>query len=86
MFESEDPSFSMQQECAKISKQKLDECLTAETAEELTPFKAPSYSFLVAAACLAPTAKNSVMTSSGMPLVSGTFKKTKTQEMRHTTA
>lgn len=32
---------------------------------------------------VAPTAKNSEMTSRGMPLVSGTFKKTKIQDMMH---
>lgn len=31
---------------------------------------------------LAPTVKNSTMTSMGMPLVSGTLKKTKDHEMR----
>lgn len=46
----------------------------------------PSYLFLVSAACLAPTEKNSVITSSGIPLVSGTFTKTNTHDMRHTTA
>lgn len=41
---------------------------------------------LTASACFAPTEKNSVITSSGMPLVSGTFKKTNTQAMMHTIA
>lgn len=45
-----------------------------------------NYSCFAIAACLAPTAKNSVMTSKGMPLVSGTLKKTKIQEMTHTMA
>lgn len=43
---------------------------------------------LTASACFAfaPTEKNSVITSNGMPLVSGTFKKTNTQATMHTTA
>lgn len=61
--------------------------LAAETAENQQAIQAfLNHSFLAAAACLAPTEKNSVMTSRGMPFVSGTFKKTKTQEMAHTTA
>lgn len=39
-----------------------------------------------AAACFAPTAKNSVMTSRGIPFVSGTLRKTNTKEIKHTTA
>ena len=44
------------------------------------------HSFFAAADCLEPTEKNSVMTSRGMPFVSGTFRYTNTQEMQHTTA
>ena len=43
------------------------------------------HSFLAAAICFAPTEKNSAITSSGMPLVSGTFKNTNTQEITQTT-
>ena len=46
----------------------------------------PTQLFLAAATCFAPTEKNSVMTSRGMPLVSGTFKKTNTHDITHTTA
>lgn len=44
------------------------------------------YSALAAATCFAPTAKNSEITSRGIPLVSGTLKKTKTHETTQTTA
>lgn len=39
-----------------------------------------------AATCFAPTAKNSVITSSGIPFVSGTFKNTNTHAITHTIA
>lgn len=44
------------------------------------------HSFLADAACFEPTEKNSVMTSRGMPFVSGTFRYTNIQEIKHTTA
>lgn len=56
------------------------------TGPKLYSHQRPSQLFLAAEACLAPTEKNSVITSRGIPLVSGTFKKTKTHDMRQTTA
>lgn len=61
-------------------------CSAVDVAEEMHGPFLPQLLNLGDSCLLAPTANNSEMTSGGMPLVSGTFLKTRIQEMTQTTA